>query len=209
MGPASEVRRASRSVLMLNGERPWFAVFDWLETATPVKFQWLAHACETMSVLPSEPGFDVRRGDVRLAVRFAWPRALSLSQTDQFCLPPEGRAKGEPNQWHLTAETVEPACTARFVAALVPCCNGQAPLPVVPIHENGVVGARVGDSMVLVPENGTAGVIRCGEIEAQAALLAVHAGRVLAAEVTRLTVNGKTVQESAEPETVVNRRSRT
>ena len=209
MGPASEVRRASRTVLMLGGERPWFAVLDWLETAAPVKFQWLAHACEAMSLLPSEPGFDVQRGDIRLAVRFAWPRALSLSQTDQFCLPPEGRAKGEPNQWHLAAETVEPACTARFVAALVPCRNGQTTLPVLPIHEDGVVGARVGDSTVLVPESGTAGAIRCGEIEAQAALLAIHAGRVLAAEATRLTVNGRTVHESAEPETVVNRRSRT
>jgi hypothetical protein len=205
MGPAVEIRRASRSVLMLGGERPWFAVLDWLEVAAAVKFQWLAHAAESMEVLPEAagPGFDLRRGGVRLSVRFACPESLAFSQTDKFCLPPEGRAKGSPDQWHLTAETAAPANTARFVAALIPWREGQEQPAFVAIRDDGLVGARVGESAVLAPATGTSGTIRWGDIEAQAALVAVHDGRVLAAEATRLTIAGQLVHESAVPETVV------
>jgi len=186
---------------MFNGEQPWFAVLDWLETTDPVKFQWLAHAYEPMNILPSEPGFDVSRGPARLAVRFAWPANCRSRRTTASSLPPEGRLKGSPNQWHLTAETVAPASLARFVTVLIPYREGGSPLPVVPIRENGCVGVRVGESLLLVPEHGTSGLIRYGRIEAQAAAIAIHEGRLLAAEVTELTLNGKNVVKPGEAET--------
>lgn len=205
LGPATEVRQASRTVLMLGGQRPWFAVFDWLETATPVKFQWLAHSLEVMKIIPSKPGFDVRRGDVRLAVRFAAPGKLAFSQSDRFFLAADGNARNEPNQWHLQAETIEPARTARFAAALFPWRDKQEMPVVSSINTNGMVGLREGNSLAIVPEHGTRGWIRIGAIEAQCALLAIHEGRLLAAEATRLIVNGKTVLDTAQPQTVTRR----
>ena len=203
MGPATEVTRASRSVLMVNGERPYYVVLDWLETADPVRFQWLAHAHEEMHI--DGRGFQVRRGDAHCSVCFTWPAELSLSQHDRFPVAPEARHKDAPDQWHLTAETVEPATTARFLAVLLPHRADQEPRAVEPLNGDGFVGARIGGDIVLAPETGVAGPIRFGKLEAEAAVVAVSGGKLLAAEATQLRAGERVLIDSAEPVCLVRR----
>jgi hypothetical protein len=83
----------------------------------------------------NEPGRTVyvRGAAAEARVSFFLPEALSFSQTDQFSVAPEAwspRRKGKqyPNQWHLTASTVEPQQEARF-------------LTVVQVHRPGLAGA--------------------------------------------------------------------
>ena len=206
MGPATKVGRASRSVLMIGGERPWYVVLDWLEVADAVKFQWLAHAHERMEILAN--GFGVRRGAARLAARFICPAGLSLSQHDRFPILPEARAKDSPNQWHLTAETIEPASQARFMVVLAPYRGDGEPPEVEPLAGEGFIGARIGNDVVVAPETGVTGRLHCGKVEAEAALLAVSGGKLFAAEATRVRVGAKTLIESEQPVTVVRRAPR-
>ncbi len=206
MGPATEVERASRSVLMVAGERPWYVVLDWLEVADAVKFQWLAHALEEMEIV--EGGFNVQKKGARLAARFVCPGDVKITQQDRFAVAPEGRMKDAANQWHLQAETVEPARQARFMTVLVPHREGERPAAVEPVEAEGVIGARVGKDLVLAPGHGVVGAIRWGNLEAEAAAVAAAGGKLFAAEATSLFVRGKALHESAEPAAVLRRASR-
>jgi uncharacterized protein DUF4962/heparinase II/III-like protein len=205
-GPAAEVVRASRSVLMVNGPRPYFVVLDWLETATPATFQWLGHAYEEMQIRGA--GFEVQRNDARLTVQFIAPAKLSLSQKDQFPVAPEALFRDAPNQWHLTAATTEKSTTARFMAILVPYGSGDTscpetrrfrspagdrtsgtcpprcdePLVVEPLHLDGLVGAKVGDDIILAPATGVTGPISYEGIDAHAALVVISGANTFIAE---------------------------
>ena len=123
-------------------------------------------------------------------------------------MAPEARHRGAPDQWHLAAETVERSTTARFMAVMLPHRADEEPPGFERLEADGVIGARVGSDVVLAPKAGVGGAIRCGEIEADAALIAVAGGKLLAAEATRLVVKGKTLIESDEPVTVVRRAPR-
>jgi len=206
MGPAAEVRRASRSVLMVAGGRPFFAVLDWLETAAALRFQWLAHALEEMEIVPG--GFNVRRNAARLAVRFIAPQSLEIAQHDRFTYPPEGRCRGLAAQWHLSAQTAAPAESARFMTVLVPYRDGEEPPEIRALSGEGCIGAEVGDDLVLAPAAGVAGEFRHGELVAAAAVLAVSGRRVFAAESTRVAVAGKELASTGTPEAVMTRMKR-
>jgi hypothetical protein len=200
MGPATEVRRASRSVLMIDADRPVYVVLDWLRTADPVRFQWLAHAEEKMELERS--GFRVRRGAARLQVKFICPTELSLKQDDRFFVDPEARHDGAPKQWHLTAETAEPAPVARFMTVLLPHCEGQEPPAVEPLVGEAAIGARVGEDLILAPPTGVAGPFSWGEVRADAAAVVLSKGAIFAAEATLLEMGSRTLVEESERNTV-------
>jgi hypothetical protein len=206
MGPATKVIRASRAVLMVNGDRPFFVVLDWLEVETPVKFQWLAHAFHRMSLQAAAPGFLVRNEPAWLAVQFVTPGKLRLTQTDQFAgVPPEGRAKGSPNEWHLTAETLAPATTARFMTVLVPGRKGDALPKIKKLRGEGTIGVQIGNARVLAPEAGMTGLIRYADVDARAALVAVCGNALIGAEATQLKWQGRTLLETDAPRTWIGK----
>jgi hypothetical protein len=203
MGPATEVMRASRSVLMVNGACPFFVLLDWMEAADAVRFQWLAHALQRMEPDAALPGFSLCGDQAGLTVRFVTPARLRFSQTDKFAKAPEGRAKGSPNQWHLTAETLNPARTARFMAVLVPRRRKDCVPEIEVIRARAAIGVRIGDARVLAPVAGQVGVISHDGIEARGALVAFCGDRLLAAEATRLTRHGRVLLDAPEPQTRV------
>lgn len=174
MGPATKVIRASRSVLMVQGKQPFFVVLDWIETRDPARFQWLAHAANRMQVQAAAPGFTVRNDPAWLVARFVTPERLRFTQTDRFLGPaPEGRAKGSPNQWHLTAETATRSKNCRFFTVFVPGRKGTKPPRIEMLRGEGTVGVKVGAATVLAPAHGATGEIRYNGTSTRAALLAI------------------------------------
>lgn len=175
MGPCTKILRASRSVLMVRAKQPFFVVLDWIETQDPVRFQWLAHAATRMQVQATAPGFTVRNDPAWLVARFVAPPRLRFSQTNRFLGPaPEGRAKGAPDQWHLTAETSGKSRFCRFLTVLIPGRKGEKPPRIETLRlEQGTVGVKVGECVVLAPAAGVTGEIRYNGSTTRAALLAL------------------------------------
>jgi hypothetical protein len=64
----------------------------------------------------------ISEGEARLLVRMLWPEGLRMTQTNQFDAEPLDNA---PNQWHLTAGTIDKAPRAHFLSALVPYRAGE------------------------------------------------------------------------------------
>jgi hypothetical protein len=110
---------------MAPGEESAVVLYDDLEAAKPATYQWLLHSLERMALDPAAGQVTISRNQARLRVQFLTPRGLQMSQTDQFTVPPE--APNMPNQWHLTAQTTEPAARQRFLTVLLPYREGGVP----------------------------------------------------------------------------------
>lgn len=110
------------------GDEPVIILFDDVSAPQPATYDWLLHSLEQMQVNETEGTVNIKRADARLKVQFLTPQNLKFSQDDKFTAPPEG--ENMPNQWHLTAQTSDPASDARFVTVLMPYRQGQeAQLP--------------------------------------------------------------------------------
>jgi hypothetical protein len=206
MGPATEVRRASRSVVMASGKQPYYLILDWIETAEPVRFQWLAHALEEMVV--TAHGFNVKRGDARLAATFVSAHDLEITQHSQFTYRPEARMRAQPDQWHLVAGTRGDAAAFRCLTVLVPHRDGEKPPSVEPLRLEGCIGARVGRDLVLAPTSGAGGEVQHDSLRAEASLLVLRGRKAFAAEATRVISGDRELLSAAEPRSAVLRAGR-
>lgn len=104
---------------------PVVVMFDDLEGAQASTYQWWLHAMDRMAVDSTAQTVRITRNQAQLDILLLAPDHLSITQTDQFTLPPEGDAKRYPNQWHLTAQTTSPARECRFLTVLLPHRTGQ------------------------------------------------------------------------------------
>lgn len=103
-------------------DEPVVVLYDDLESAGNSAYQWLLHSLEQMQVDEAGQAATIQRNAARLRVQFLAPQGLKLSQSDQFTVPPE--APNMPNQWHLTADTVQPRPACRFITVLQPYRQG-------------------------------------------------------------------------------------
>lgn len=143
------VRKFDRHILWL--EPDTYLIVDLLETGQPATFQWLLHT-------PTEAKVEGRvltitNGKAQARVRFFAPENLQITQTDRFEVAPTTLtpAKAEflktPNQWHLTASTVEPADHQQFVTVIQVAPQGETsslPEPTVII--------KAGEAILTLPD---------------------------------------------------------
>ncbi len=155
LGDAVEAYRGrlDRSFRHILFARPdYLVVVDDLAADEASTYQWLLHAKESMQLEPEAGRVTLGRGEARLRVEFIAPSELELSQTSGWDPMPD-RPEAAPPQFHLTASTVEPAETSRFVTVLLPYREGeQAELPerIELLEAEGGTAVRVGSDVVLI-----------------------------------------------------------
>ena len=99
-------------------------ILDELRTPEPQTFDWWLHSPEEMQ-LNGQNDIRAAVGSAGAHVNMVAPEGLVLSQTDQFDPPPRERI--QLTQWHMTAQTTEPATTMRFVTVIRPHREGEEP----------------------------------------------------------------------------------
>jgi hypothetical protein len=123
-----------------------FLLLDDLETPGRAHFRWMLHAFEKMQVDPDGGRVMSRRGGAELDVRLRSPAGLTISQTDRFRVPynagvPPAFREEKPNQWHVTAETVQEAEALRIGAVMAVRGPGER-LDLEVVEKEGWLGAR-------------------------------------------------------------------
>jgi hypothetical protein len=89
---------------------------DILEATAPATFQWTLHGAGKFELVDQRAVWD--RPPAKVAVDFLEPAGLALSQTGQFDPPPAEWSNIELDQWHLLAETPQPARTREFLTLI-------------------------------------------------------------------------------------------
>lgn len=119
-----------------------FVILDDVAAPKPVTFEWRLHARSEMVLDQAAHAVTVQEGDARMAVTFAAPDNVVLSQTTGFEYPPE---RGEyPDQWHLVVSPAEKTAAAQYVSVLAPYRDGeQAPPSVKGIPCEGGVAVEI------------------------------------------------------------------
>jgi hypothetical protein len=96
----------------------YFVIIDDLKTSgSSSTYQWLFHAKNQMEVDDQNNVVVSTSGDARLALRFLTPGNLEFSQHTGFDPPVEDPSTA-PDQFHLTASTIDPSPEQRFVTVL-------------------------------------------------------------------------------------------
>ncbi|MBM4050295.1 MAG: DUF4962 domain-containing protein, partial [Planctomycetes bacterium] len=194
-----KLTRFDRRVVFLRpihtGGEPIIVIRDELAAPKPATFQFLLHALNRMDVDAPKQRVTIAKGASRCRVDYLAPTGLTFDQHDRFTKPPFRPA---PNQWHLTASTVEPASVASSLIVLQPYRDDGSGTLLTPQIETqpGYVGVRLTAAdrtiLVLFQADGAAA-------DAQAASLCIVGGEVRSAvlfEGTKLAHGGGTLLES-------------
>ncbi len=169
---AGKLTKFVRHILYLRPDA--FAIIDELEAPEPTTFTWCAHALEEMQIDEAARRVTITRGDATLDIAFATPEGLRFTQDNDWDgHPPQGRYAGQPQQWHLFAETTQPTTRMRFVTLMQVREGGQPPtfrsgLP----ETGGGVRAELGRLLAAVRDGDEPLVI--GDSTVDARLAAVH-----------------------------------
>ncbi len=156
---------------VVDGDRPFLVVYDRIRTDAPAAFDWLLHALQRMDVDGRAGAVTITSGQARCLVRLRSSVPVRLSQTGAFAVPPEERASGFPNQWHLTARTETPQVEVKFVAVLAPHRAGDAAPEIEPVEGDRTVGFRVGRAQVAAWwGEGEAGLMEAGGVRGEGRL---------------------------------------
>lgn len=91
-------------------------IHDVLEAPEPSTFQWLLHSPSEFQVTDNGMAWSGDGG--KASVTFLMPDALAISQHDRFDPPPAEWTNWNLKQWHLTAESNEPAKQRQFLALI-------------------------------------------------------------------------------------------
>lgn len=119
--PDSMLDRFTRHILFMKPDA--IVVYDRLEAPEPSSFEWRLHTPVEMTVNGQKDIRVVNEGASAQA-SFLWPNDLTVSQTDQFDVPPRPRVKLV--EYHLTAQTATPAKSQEFVTVFRPHKTGEA-----------------------------------------------------------------------------------
>lgn len=116
-----------RHILMLHPDI--ILLYDELEAAEPVRWDWLLHSPTRFYIDPSQQivtTVDAEKKFVAVAQLFS-EQAFMLSQTDQFVVPPTAVPNPQyPNQWHLAATFNDTSRIRILTIIQVTPENGQA-----------------------------------------------------------------------------------
>ena len=116
------LKRFTRHIVFVKPEV--ILIFDRLEALKPSTFEWCLHAPTKMAVNGQGDVRVVNRG-AACRVAFLAPAGLKLSLTDKFDPPPRPRIKLV--EWHLTAQTPQPAQRMDFVTLIRPHRTKEPP----------------------------------------------------------------------------------
>ncbi|MFA6564672.1 MAG: DUF4962 domain-containing protein [Verrucomicrobiia bacterium] len=121
--------RFDRRIVFLRPEHtgglPIIVIRDELRAPKPATFQFLLHALSKMNVDAAAQRVAIAQGAARCRVDYLAPRGLRFDQHDRFTQPP---FKPSPNQWHLTASTVEPAQETASLIVIQPYREAESNL---------------------------------------------------------------------------------
>lgn len=102
-------------------KRPdYFIIVDDLESASSEStYQWLLHALDEMEINATDNIVIVKQGAARLRVEFLSPDLLDLKQVTGFDPAPKRNNPSQyPDQFHLTASTVEPVREQKIITLM-------------------------------------------------------------------------------------------
>ncbi|MFO7948652.1 MAG: heparinase II/III family protein, partial [Armatimonadota bacterium] len=99
-----------------------FVIYDQLKAPEAHRYQFLLHAEEEMDINHLTQTIDVSGEVGQCRATILQPDNLNISQNDEFNPPAKhwrpDKSWAMPNQWHLTAETTEPATEAGFLTVI-------------------------------------------------------------------------------------------
>jgi len=149
-----------------------FVLFDDLRAPEPARLQWLLHAYKQIDVDETTRVLRIENSPAAMNVHLLLPDKVDFTQTDKYDPEPESTKGRWSNTWHLTASTVAPARSTRFLAVLMPHRLGKEDaLPEVELLSGqGAVGVRLtspdgAQDVVGFRVSGEATTVTCGGIE--------------------------------------------
>lgn len=106
-----------RHILMLHPNT--IVIYDELEAASPVQWSWLLHSPTEFQIDHQQQMFSTANADKSLTAvtQLFSGDEFTLSQTDQFVVPPASTGPEYPDQWHLTAH-INNCPSTRFLAII-------------------------------------------------------------------------------------------
>ena len=115
-----------RHILMLHPRT--VLVYDELEASEAVRWDWLLHSPTRFHINEAEQTLSTDNAETDFfAVTQLFSSAdMSLSQTNQFVVPPATSGPDYPNQWHLTAQVANQP-TSRWLAVIQVGQGGDIP----------------------------------------------------------------------------------
>ncbi|GAB4062615.1 hypothetical protein GCM10028811_32210 [Uliginosibacterium sediminicola] len=118
---SQQANQALRHVFFV--DKRYFVMLDELSAKAPAQFQWLLHARDKMNIDASHNSIGIARNAARLDVQLFWPAPgqLAFKQTDAFTPPvAPGYEQRMPNEWHVSASTLNAARDQAFFSLLYP-----------------------------------------------------------------------------------------
>jgi hypothetical protein len=119
-----KLKQFTRRMLFVKPEL--IVIFDSLEAPEPSVFDWWLHS-PTEMVVNNQSDIQVTNRGAACRVSLLAPEGLRLSLTNKFDPPPRPRIRLV--EWHLKAQTAEPAKRMEFVTVIRPHLAGESPLP--------------------------------------------------------------------------------
>ena len=117
-----------RHVLMLHPDI--VLIYDELEASEAARWDWLLHSPTRFNLNEDEQMLSTSNQHYYAVTNLYGSQDFSLTQTDQFVVPPATSGDAYPNQWHLTACT-ESAVATRYLAIIQAGARDEAsPAPV-------------------------------------------------------------------------------
>ncbi len=124
------LKRFTRAILFVKPDL--IVVYDRLEAPAPSAFEWRLHSPTEMTV-HDQRDIYVSNKEAACRVSFLAPEGLKLSLTDKFDPPPRPRVKLV--EWHLTAQTPQPAERMEFVTVIRPHRASRTPPAHATLHK--------------------------------------------------------------------------
>lgn len=118
--------RYRRHILMLHPRT--VLIYDELEASEAVRWDWLLHSPTRFNIETEDRLLSTAdtEGNFFATTQLFGNESMTLSQTDQFVVPPATSGAEYPNQWHLTACTDNQSAT-RYLAIIQVCDAGDSP----------------------------------------------------------------------------------
>ena len=105
-------------------------IYDELEASEAARWDWLLHSPTRFNLNEDEQMLSTSNQHYYAVTNLYGSHDFSLTQTDQFVVPPATSGDAYPNQWHLTACT-ESAVATRYLAIIQAGARDEAsPAPV-------------------------------------------------------------------------------
>jgi hypothetical protein len=183
-----------------------FVVFDDIVAAQPARMDWLLHAPKPFKVDETVRALVTRNGNARCRVHLFGPREMTFSVTDRFDPAPPGPASTWNTErylpeHHFKAHACEAAKETKFLATVAVGRKGRAPLFV---EDDAWLGVETPAGAAFFRKGECDGIKVSGrQVETDAKALVLRpSGSWLAADCSRLTIDGQTVVDTDAPASV-------